>query len=92
MEGTPILAMKKSMTPRKGPTRITANAIHLLAGSLLGRALRALAENAAFLGAILFGERVAIPEPLAVADVAIENFIPDEQLSKLSDKKNSLSC
>src|SRR6202043_3250269 len=38
MEGTPILAIKKSMTPRNGPTRMTARAIHLLAGSRWERA------------------------------------------------------
>jgi hypothetical protein len=33
MVGTPILAIKKSITPRNGPTRITASEIHLLASA-----------------------------------------------------------
>src|SRR5208282_6111367 len=94
IEGTPILAMKKSMTPRKGPTRITANAIHLFAGSLVRGAIlaRRCEENAACPGAIPFNEIAATLGSAVVGDVAIENFIPDKQISKLSNKRNSLLC
>ena len=64
MEGIPILAIKKSITPRNGPTRIIASEIHLLAGVFfwtpdrtrrgLGRALNS--------GSNRFSESVAAPE------------------------------
>jgi hypothetical protein len=82
------------MTPRKGPTRITANAIHLFAGSLVRGAIlaRGREEYAACPGAIPFNDIAATLVSTVVGDVAIENFIPTEQLSNSNNKKNSLLC
>jgi hypothetical protein len=50
-------------------------------------------ENPVCTGAIPpFNDIAATLVSTAVGDVAIENFIPSEQVSKSSNKKNSLLC
>src|ERR1700730_9226439 len=78
MEGTPILAIKKSMTPRNGPTRMTARAIHLLVGSRWERAsggVRRWFERVSDLGSNRFNESLAIPESEGRVGAAIDSFI-----------------
>src|SRR5271155_3827625 len=82
MEGTPILAIKKSMTPRNGPTRMIASAIHLLVGSLLGRTTGARRSftRVSDPDSNSFNESAATPESEGVAVAAIDSFITVEQL------------
>jgi hypothetical protein len=58
-------------------------------GAILARGRE---ENAACPGAIPFNDIAATLESAVVGDVAIENFIPSQQISKSSNKKNSLLC
>src|SRR5580693_2396224 len=83
IEGTPILAIKKSITPRNGPTRMTASATHLLAGSRLGdaRGARRRLEMKAASGLKLFNDSVDAAESEGAAVGAIDNFIMTQTLA-----------
>src|ERR1700741_3026649 len=93
IEGMPILAIKKSITPRNGPIRMTANAIHLFAGSLLrgaSGARRRFERDPEDPDSIRFNKSVATPESGGGAAAAIDNFISMKAVAERSNKKNSL--
>ena len=77
MEGIPILAIKKSITPRNGPTRIIASEIHLLAGAFfcsLSRTRGGL-EGLLSSGSNRFSDSVATPESEEVSAGAVISFM-----------------
>jgi hypothetical protein len=77
MEGNPILAIKKSITPRNGPTRIIASEIHLLAGVFFcsPNRTRGGLEGLLSSGSNRFGKSVATPESEEVLAAAVISFI-----------------
>jgi hypothetical protein len=75
MEGMPILAIKKSITPRKGPTRITASEIHLLAGVFSRSRDRTPRGLEGLLSSGRFSESVATRESEEVSAGAVISFM-----------------
>src|SRR6202035_5120527 len=92
MEGTPMLAMKKSMTPRRGPTRIMAKAIHLFTGAFTSFAVARgcrLDETAGF---NRLRESTEPLESERTVPETVERFMRLQNIAARSDKKNSLFC